>query len=78
MQVGYLLALMEFADPRLIFREGSKPEGPFRFSGSRSDLFAITLTGLTQPQKITLSLAELRDKPTYAGELLYSRWYSRS
>ena len=36
---------MEFADPRLIFREGSKPKGPFRFSGSRSDLFAITLHG---------------------------------
>lgn len=42
MQVRYLLALMESADPRLIFREGSKPEGPFRFGGSRSDLFAIT------------------------------------
>ncbi|KYK44645.1 hypothetical protein A1D31_36655 [Bradyrhizobium liaoningense] len=45
MQVGYLLDLMEFADPLLIFREGSKPEEPFRFSGSRSDLFAITLHG---------------------------------
>jgi hypothetical protein len=77
-RLGYLLALMEFADPRLIFRKGSKPEGPFRFGGSRSDLFASLFTGLAQPQKITLSFAELRDKPTYADELLYSRWYSRS
>lgn len=78
MQVGYLLALMEFADPRLIFREGSRPEGPFRFGGSRSDLFAITSSRTYATfQKITLSSAELRDEPTYAGELLYSPWYSR-
>jgi hypothetical protein len=60
----YLLALTEFADPRLIFGEGSKLEGPFRSGGSRSDLFAITLHGTYATSEITLSLAELRDEPT--------------
>jgi len=39
----YLLALMESADPRLIFFVGFAPEEPFRLGGSWSDLFAITL-----------------------------------
>lgn len=38
-----LLALMESADPRLILLEDSKSFPPYRFGGSRSDLFAITL-----------------------------------
>ena len=36
-----LLALMESADPHLICRSSSTLESRFRFSGSRSDLFAI-------------------------------------
>jgi len=41
-QVWYLLALMEFADPRLISRKGSRPKTLIRLGGSRSDLSAIT------------------------------------
>ena len=37
-----LPAPMESADPHLIRSTGFVPRGPFRFSGSRSDLFAIT------------------------------------
>ena len=38
-----LLAPMEFADPRLILLKGFSPSSRCRLSGSRSDLFAITL-----------------------------------
>jgi len=37
-----LRALMDFADPPLIYPKDSKSEETFRFSGSRSDLSAIT------------------------------------
>jgi hypothetical protein len=40
---GYLLALMESADPRLISTKDSKSKKLNRLGGSRSDLFAITL-----------------------------------
>ena len=40
----YLLALMESADPRLILLKDSKSLLTYRLGGSRSDLFAITLS----------------------------------
>jgi len=39
-----LLALMESADPRLILLKDSKSLTSCRLGGSRSDLFAITLS----------------------------------
>ena len=45
-QVDCLLALMESADPRLILRKDSKSIQSYRLGGSRSDLFAITLSSI--------------------------------
>jgi hypothetical protein len=71
-QVGYLLALMEFADPRLIFREGSKAtvdELVRRNEAAARKALASLTHNVDTIDRATRVLADAFAQPAYLAEL---------